>query len=102
MTRMGRPTAVVALFLPMRPVSRQNWAARWPSRLRDAAEAHWLRISPSHRSPWGSCGVSFPAGDVVAWTHPRPGGEVSGSREPGHVHADLGDDALDGPLVRPR
>src|SRR5207253_2150923 len=39
-------------------------------------------------------GAAFAAGDVVARAHARPRGEVCGGREPAHVRADLGDDAL--------
>src|SRR3954449_12940460 len=42
------------------------------------------------------------AGDVGARAHPRPGGQVGGGREAGHVGADLGEDALGGPLADAR
>src|SRR5437879_7181818 len=45
-------------------------------------------------------GAAFAAGDVVARAHARPRGECGG-REPAHVRADLGDDALGAPLAHP-
>src|ERR671922_1667858 len=51
MTKMECPTATAAFFLPMRRASRQNWADRYVSRERAAAQAHSTRISPSHRLP---------------------------------------------------
>ena len=45
--------------------------------------------------------TAFAAGDVVAWAQPGPRGKMAGGREPGHVRADLGDDALGGPLADP-
>jgi hypothetical protein len=43
-----------------------------------------------------ACGaaVVFASGFVVAWTHARPGGQVRGGRESGHVRAGLGDEDL--------
>jgi hypothetical protein len=44
----------------------------------------------------GATGSLFAAGNVVAGADPSPRGEVCCGGEPGHVDADLGDDALGG------
>src|SRR4029450_11159010 len=49
----------------------------------------------------GLAGATLAPGDVVAWAAARPGGQVAGGREHGHVDADLGDDALGGALADP-
>jgi hypothetical protein len=52
MTRIEWPTATAAFFLPIRRASRQNWAPRYVPRLRAAAQAHSVRMSPSQTLPW--------------------------------------------------
>jgi hypothetical protein len=47
----------------------------------------------------GLARAAFAAGDVVAGRHSGPGGEVCGGGESGHVHPDLGEDALGRPLA---
>src|SRR3954471_12729152 len=47
----------------------------------------------------GLARAAFAAGDVVARAYPGPGGQVGSGREAGHVGADLGEDALGGPLA---
>jgi hypothetical protein len=49
----------------------------------------------------GLAGAALATGEVVARAAPRPGSQVPGSREHRHVHADLGDDRLRGPLPHP-
>ena len=102
MTRIEWPTATAALRLPMRRAAASTGRRGRCRGCGEAATAHWWRISPSQRLPWVvPAGSLFAAGDVVARAHPGPRGEVSGGREPGHVDADLGDDALGGPFADP-
>jgi hypothetical protein len=49
----------------------------------------------------GLAGAALAAGHVVAGAASRPGGQVAGGGEHRHVHADLGNDALGGPLAHP-
>src|SRR3954449_408523 len=49
----------------------------------------------------GLARAAFAAGDVVARADPGPGSKAGGGREAGHVRADLGQDALGGPLTDP-
>src|SRR3954451_23356881 len=52
-----------------------------------------------HVAVGGLARVALAAGNVVAWRHAGPRRQVSGGREPGHLDADLGEDALGGPIA---
>lgn len=50
----------------------------------------------------GAPGLTPPGGLVVARAQAGPGRQVRRGREPGHIHPDLGDQDLGGPLPDPR
>jgi hypothetical protein len=69
------------------------WAAAQALSFEDRAEPPVALV--------GLAGATLAAGDVVARAQARPGGQVGGGREPGHIDADLGDDALGGAGAHP-
>src|SRR5436305_880964 len=56
-------------------------------------------VAQPHVAVGGLARAAFAAGDVVARADPGPGGQVGSGRKAGHVGADLGEDALGGPLA---
>src|SRR5215218_9139475 len=102
MTRIEWPTATATFFLPIRRASRQYWADKLVSRLRAAAQAHPGQHLPQPAvAPGRLARAALAAGEVVARTAARPGGQVAGGREHRHVGADLDNDRLRGPLAHP-
>src|SRR5262245_55625129 len=92
---MEAATATMAFIGPRRCLRRGNWARRYYSRPRTAAQASWIRTGLSHRRSLAqSGGVVLPRARVLARTHPRPGDQMPRAGKAAHVRADLRDQDL--------